>query len=82
MLSLDAAAASAGASVELRFEMDTLVLLHTCPHPMDRAADYPRHPVRIELGLADAVADDDACRNLCAENRRGFQNNALYHLGL
>src|SRR5262249_4139217 len=31
----DASAAKAGASVSLRFEMDTLVLLHTCPHPLD-----------------------------------------------
>lgn len=82
MLSLDPAAVSPGASVELRFEMDTLVLLHTCPHPLNRAADYPRHPVRIELGLADTMADDDVCLNRCDENRRGFRNNALYHLGL
>jgi urea carboxylase-associated protein 2 len=41
-LSLDASAATAGASVELRFEMDTLVLFHTCPHPLNMSATYPR----------------------------------------
>ena len=34
-MALDASAAKAGASVELRFEMDTLVLFHTCPHPLN-----------------------------------------------
>ncbi|MBR9885783.1 MAG: urea carboxylase-associated family protein [Oceanospirillales bacterium] len=72
---------AAGSSVTLRFEMDTLVLLHTCPHPLCTAAEYPRKPVRIELGEAELVADDDYCLNFRPENRRGFQNNALYHLG-
>ncbi|MEZ5875642.1 MAG: urea carboxylase-associated family protein, partial [Hyphomicrobiales bacterium] len=47
-LSLDDSGAKPGASVELRFEMDTLVLLHTCPHPLSNATSYPRKPVRYE----------------------------------
>src|SRR5690554_3934808 len=43
----------AGSSLSLRFEMDTLVLMHTCPHPLSQAAEYPRKPVRIELGIAE-----------------------------
>ena len=70
-----------GSQVTLRFEMDTLVVLHTCPHPLNRADSYPGKPVRVELGLAEPVQDDDICLNHCPENRRGFQNNALYHLG-
>jgi len=70
-----------GSEVVLRFEMDTLVLLHSCPHPLNTAADYPARPVRVELGVAPAVAEDDYCRNWCDENRRGFDNNTLYHLG-
>ncbi len=80
-LSLDTSSAAAGAQVVLRFEMDTLVVLHTCPHPLNRAAAYPALPVRLELGLAEAVTEDDYCRNWCEENQRGFQNNALYYLG-
>jgi len=72
----------AGSRIDLRFEMETLVILHTCPHPLNPATQYPHTPVRIELGLAASVADDDFCRNLRPENQRGFQNNALYHLGL
>ena len=70
-----------GSSVTLRFEMETLVLLHTCPHPLNDEARYPSRPVQVELAEAEPVADDDYCRNFRPENRRGFQNNALYHLG-
>ena len=71
----------AGSNLKLRFEMDTLVLLHACPHPLSQASAYPRSPVRIALGRADPVAEDDVCLNHCEENRRGFRNNTLYHLG-
>jgi urea carboxylase-associated protein 2 len=72
----------AGNHVTLRFEMDTLIILHTCPHPLDKSASYPTRPVKIELGLAADVNDDDQCKNSCPENGRGFKNNELFHLGL
>lgn len=72
---------ASGGSVTLRFEIDTLVILHTCAHPLNRAAGYPRKPVRIELGLAEPVQEDDYCMNFRPENRRGFANNKLYLLG-
>lgn len=72
----------AGDTITLRFEMDTLVVLHTCPHPLSRTEQYPQQPVRIRLSKAEPIAVDDACLNACDENRRGFNNNALYHLGL
>lgn len=72
----------AGDAVTLRFEMDTLVVLHTCPHPFNPSAEYPRGQVKLALSKAPAMTADDACLNLCDENRRGYQNNALYHLGM
>jgi urea carboxylase-associated protein 2 len=69
-------------SVTLRFEMDTLVVMHTCPHPLNTAAEYPQKPVQVILEKAKPVLADDYCVNLCEENLRGFQNNALYHLGM
>ncbi|MAN50561.1 MULTISPECIES: urea amidolyase associated protein UAAP1 [unclassified Marinimicrobium] len=72
---------SAGSRVLLRFEMDTLVVMHSCPHPMNRALDYPRKPVGIRLLQADPVTEDDYCKNFRPENRRGFENNRLYYLG-
>lgn len=71
-----------GAEVTLRFEMDTLVLLHSCPHPLDPSADYPRRGVDIALGTAPPPTQDDACYRSRPENGRGFENNRLYHLGL
>ena len=73
---------TAGSQVTLRFEMDALVLLHTCPHPYEVSDEYPKKQIQIELGVAQAVKEDDYCKNLCSENQRGFQNNALYHIGL
>ncbi|MDP8986688.1 MAG: urea carboxylase-associated family protein [Pseudomonadota bacterium] len=64
--------------VELRFEMDTLVLLHTCPHPLNPAVEYPRKPVKITLSKGPPVAADDFCKNSRPENRRGFANTDLY----
>ena len=72
----------AGSEVTLRFEMDTLVILHTCPHPLSQAENYPRKPVKLLLEKAAPVADDDLCKNARPENQRGFANNALYHFGM
>ncbi|MEM8940925.1 MAG: urea amidolyase associated protein UAAP1 [Pseudomonadota bacterium] len=70
----------AGTTVDLRFEMDTLVLLHTCPHPMNPDPKYPRKPIQYQVRKASPLTPDDVCMNSYEENRRGFQNNALYHL--
>ena len=80
-LSLDSGAA-AGARLTLRFEMDTLVIMHSCPHPLNAAGVYPRKPVHCEISEAPPVLPDDLCLNHCEENKRGFENNRLYHLGL
>lgn len=71
-----------GSSVTLRFEMDTLVLMHSCPHPLHVSDEYPESLIQIDLGVAEPVAEDDFCMNSCEENQRGFKNNAIYHLGM
>jgi uncharacterized protein len=78
-IAFDPSAANAGASVELRFEMDTLVLFHTCPHPLDPAPQYPKKTIRFELFDGPAAEDDDTCRLSAPENGRGFENNRLFH---
>ncbi len=57
----DAAGTFAGAVVELRFEMDTLVLLHTCPHPLNPSQSYPRKPVGYGILHGDPPAVSDDC---------------------
>jgi hypothetical protein len=37
--------------------------------------------VTYQIIQGAAVSDDDACLNARAENRRGFRNNDIYHLG-
>lgn len=68
-------------SIELRFEMDTLVLLHTCPHPLNPSKEYPKKDITYQIIQAAAVAEDDYCKNFREENKRGFKNNELFHLG-
>jgi uncharacterized protein len=77
-LSLDRGASRAGAYIELRFEMDTLVVFHTCPHPLNDGSEYPKKPVQYDFYDSDPVADDDFCKNSRPENARGFKNTALY----
>jgi len=79
-LRFDPANAKPGSFVALRFEMDTLVLLHTCPHPLDTAQNYPRKPVEVDISKAAAVTADDFCMNSRPENIRGFANTHLYKL--
>jgi uncharacterized protein len=77
-MSFEPSNSAAGNSVDLRFEMDSLVLLHTCPHPLDTSAHYPRHPVTLQFSQAEAVGADDLCMNSRPENGRGFANTELY----
>ncbi|GAB2198790.1 urea amidolyase associated protein UAAP1 [Sessilibacter sp. MAH4] len=72
---------SPGNSITLRFEMNTLVILHTCPHPLNTEENYPAKPVKIDISAAEPVMDDDYCLNFRPENQRGFANNQLYYLG-
>lgn len=80
-LRLDGQHSKAGDSVILRFEMDTLVVMHSCPHPLSELADYPRKPVHCRIFKAEPVGEDDYCKNFRPENQRGFENNRLYYLG-
>ena len=68
-----------GSHVDLRAEMDTLVVLNTCPHPLDPSPEWSPKPIDISLYRADPAAADDPCRLSCPENGRGFENTAIYH---
>ncbi|WP_076865484.1 urea amidolyase associated protein UAAP1 [Bradyrhizobium mercantei] len=67
-----------GDFVDLRAEMDLLVALSNCPHPLDPAETYPQADVEIVRYRADTPAADDLCRTATAEAIRAFENNALY----
>ena len=63
---------SPGDAVTLRFELDTLVVLCSVPHPLDPAPDWAPRPVMLDLEPVDEAGADDAVRRACPENKRGF----------
>lgn len=67
-----------GAYVDLRAEMDTLVVLTNTPHPLDPAAAYAPSPVDLVVWRGDPPLLDDPCRVSRAENGRGFALTEAY----
>lgn len=79
-LTFDTESTKAGDSVDLRFEINTLVVLNTCPHPLDPAAERAPKSVKLEVFPAGApVAADDPCRCSRPENERAFLNTENYY---
>ncbi|MDQ1472988.1 MAG: uncharacterized protein QOJ99_4468 [Bryobacterales bacterium] len=70
----------AGDVVELRAEMNLLVILDTGQHPLDPNPKYAPRPVKFSIRKAAAVLPDDPCRISRAENERGFINTERYFL--
>ncbi len=68
-----------GDHVELRFEMDTLVLLSSAPHPLDPSPAYAPKKIGIVAWDSGTAAADDPCRLSCPENQRGFVNTELVY---
>lgn len=62
----------AGSVVELRAEMDVLVALTTCQHPLDPSLAYAPKPLLITLLQGEAPAADDFCRCFRPENGRSL----------
>ena len=68
---------TAGDSIELRFEMNTLVVFSTSPHALDPNPVYAPKDVQLTAWHSDAPGEDDYCRNFRPENRRGFYNTEI-----
>ena len=69
--------AKPGDTVDLRAEMNLLVLLDTGQHPLDPDPQYNPKAVGISIWPAAAAADDP-CRKFRPENERGFLNTERY----
>jgi len=70
----------AGSYVDLRAEMDTLVVFDTGMHPLNPSDKYLRKPVKVTISAVEPAAADDPCRRFCPENERGFINTETYHI--
>lgn len=71
---------AAGNYVELRAEMNTLVILNTCQHPLDPSPKYAPKLVELSISRVPAPRTDDPCRLQCRENARGFLLTEFYFL--
>ena len=67
-----------GSTVVLRMEMNVLVVLNTCQHPLDPNPAYAPQPVGLTIHRTAPPALDDLCRQSCPENGRGFTNTESY----
>lgn len=77
-LHFDVTAARPGRHIDLRFDMHALVIVSTCPHPLDPRTEWAPKPVHVtawRCGLADAT---DRCRLACDQNRRAFVDTERY----
>ncbi len=72
--------AVAGNFVELRAEMNTLILLNSCQHPLDPSPTYASRPVELTIKRVPPPASEDLCRTFRPENSRGFTLTERYFL--
>jgi uncharacterized protein len=78
-LRLHEQASKPGSYVDLRFEMNALVVLSSCSHPLDPATSRQPREVRLTAWHSRAPPRNDPCRTRCAENERGFRNTETWY---
>jgi urea carboxylase-associated protein 2 len=66
--------------VELRAEMNTLVILDTNQHVLDPDPVYRPRPVELTVKRVPPPGADDPCRTSCPENTRAYINTERYFL--
>lgn len=71
-------ASSPGSLVDLRFEMNALVIISAAPHPLNPSAQWSPGAVKMIAWRSGVAPADDLCRNSRPENQRGFINTERY----
>ena len=79
-LHFDTAHRAPGQHVDVRFEMNVLVILSAAPHPLDPATSYAPTPVQLTGWRSGTAGADDVCRLHCPENGRGYINTERWFL--
>lgn len=72
--------AQPGDFIDLRAEMNVLVVLSNCPHPLDPSPIYDPKPIQAIVWNSPAPTAEDLCRTRTPEAVRGFQNTDAYWL--
>jgi uncharacterized protein len=79
-LSFIANNSKAGNTVDIRFDMNVLLVLSAAPHPLDTKTSYQPSAVKLSAYHVGDAERDDICRNSCLQNSRGFVNTERYYL--
>ncbi len=66
--------------VDVRFDMNVLLVVSSAPHPLDTTTQYKPAAVKLSAWHAGLAGADDVCRNHCEQNKRGFINTERYYL--
>jgi urea carboxylase-associated protein 2 len=66
--------AKAGDCVDLRAELNCLVLVTSAPHPLSPATQYPSGEVEISVRWTGPGGAEDPCRTSCPQNGRALEN--------
>ncbi len=69
----------AGDFVDLRAEMNLIVALSNCPHPLDPAPGYPAGPIEV-IRFRSPAAASRHCREGSDEAARAFDNTDAFFL--
>lgn len=69
---------SPGSAVDLRAELNCLVVMSSAPHPLSPAQTYPTGAVDIAVRWTGPAGPEDPCRLACPQNERGFQNTEAW----
>jgi uncharacterized protein len=68
-----------GSFIDLRAEMNVLVVLSNCPHVLHSSKVFAPKPIQLTIWDSPAPESDDLCRNANPEAERGFINtDALF----
>lgn len=70
----------AGNYVDVRFDMNVLLVLSSAPHPFETNKTYQPSGILLTAWNAGLAEAEDVCRNACEQNIRGFVNTERYYL--
>ena len=69
-----------GSYIDVRFDMNVLLVLSAAPHPLDPKTTYEPADIKISAWQVGQANAEDICRQACAQNGRGFVNTERYYL--
>lgn len=68
-----------GSYVDLQAEMDSLVVLNTCPHPLDPIPVYAPKPIKITVWKSEVALEENPSFLKSDQNKRAFINTIKYY---